>query len=129
MCILVDVDDRNLHPLSENSLYDFNHSLPGMAIVERWIMASVGRHFISAECHTSHMMRCINIALLCVQENAVDRPTMSEVVAMLSSDTVALFEPKHPAYFHVRVGVEEASSSVVESSDVNDVTISALHGR
>jgi len=74
------------------------------------------------------MMRCINIALLCVQENAVDRPTMAEVVAMLSSDTVALFERKHPAYFHVRVGTEELSS-VVESSGVNDVTISALHGR
>jgi hypothetical protein len=28
------------------------------------------------------MMRCFNIALLCVQENAVDRPTMTNVVAM-----------------------------------------------
>ena len=74
------------------------------------------------------MMRCISIALLCVQENAVDRPTMSEVVAMLSTDSMALPEPKHPAYFHVRVGIEELSS-IVESSGVNDVTISALHGR
>jgi hypothetical protein len=54
---------------------------------------------------------------------------MSEVVAMLCADSMALPEPKHPAYFHVRMGVEEASSSVIESSDVNDVTISALHGR
>ena len=82
---------------------------------------------LGAECHTSHMMRCINIALLCVQENAVDRPTMSEVVAMLSSDSMALLEPKHPAYFHVRVGTEEASV-VVEPSSV-DVTISTLCGR
>ncbi|CAN6363449.1 unnamed protein product [Urochloa humidicola] len=82
---------------------------------------------LGAECHTLKMLRCINIALLCVQENAVDRPTMSEVVAMLSSDSMALPESKHPAYFNVRVGIEEASD-VVESSSV-DVTISVLHGR
>ena len=83
---------------------------------------------LGAECHTLQMRRCVNIALLCVQENAVDRPTMSEVGTMLSSDSMALPEPKHPAYFHVRVGIEELSS-VVESSGVNDVTIYALHGR
>uniref|UniRef100_A0A0A9TL30 Uncharacterized protein n=1 Tax=Arundo donax TaxID=35708 RepID=A0A0A9TL30_ARUDO len=59
-------------------------------------------------------MRCINIALLCVQENAADRPTMSDVVAMLSSTSMALPEPKHPAYFYVRVTNEEVSM-VVES--------------
>ncbi|CAL5012852.1 unnamed protein product [Urochloa decumbens] len=57
---------------------------------------------------TLEMMRCINIALLCVQENATDRPNMSVVVAMLSSKSVALPEPKHPGYFHVRVANEEA---------------------
>ncbi|CAL4979684.1 unnamed protein product [Urochloa decumbens] len=83
---------------------------------------------LGAECHTIQIMRCINIALLCVQENAVDRPTMSEVVAMLYSDSMAVPEPKHPAYFHVRVGIEEASS-VDETSGVNDITISSLRGR
>ncbi|CAL4979757.1 unnamed protein product [Urochloa decumbens] len=77
--------------------------------------------------HALQLRRCINIALLCVQENAVDRPTMPEVVAMLCSESMALPEPKHPAYFHVRVGTEE-SSAVVETSSV-DVTISVLHGR
>ncbi|CAL4991391.1 unnamed protein product [Urochloa decumbens] len=77
--------------------------------------------------HALQLRRCINIALLCVQENAVDRPTMSEVVAMLCSESMALPEPKHPAYFHVRVGTKE-SSAVVETSSV-DVTISVLHGR
>ncbi|CAO2202729.1 unnamed protein product [Urochloa humidicola] len=82
---------------------------------------------LGADCHTLQMMRCINIALLCVQENAVHRPTMSEVVAMISTDSMALPEPKHPAYFHVRVGIDEAS--VVEPSSVNDFTISAPRGR
>ena len=84
---------------------------------------------LGAECHTLPMRRCINVALLCVQENAVDRPTMSEVITMLSSDNMVLPEPKHPAYFHVRVGIEETSSHVVDSFGGNDVTVSALHGR
>ncbi|TVU05270.1 hypothetical protein EJB05_48428, partial [Eragrostis curvula] len=50
------------------------------------------------EFHTLEMMRCIIIALLCVQENAADRPTMSDVVAFLSSDRIPLPEPNHPAY-------------------------------
>nr|AGT16412.1 hypothetical protein SHCRBa_162_H04_R_50 [Saccharum hybrid cultivar R570] len=60
---------------------------------------------------TSEMTRCINIGLLCVQENAADRPTMLDVVAMLSSKTKILDKPKHPAYFNVRVGNEEASTT------------------
>lgn len=82
-----------------------------------------------SECHhTLEIMRCINIALLCVQENAVDRPTMSDVLAMLSSTSMVLPEPKHPAYFHVRVAKEEASTSA-EPRSANDVTISSPRGR
>ncbi|KAM0837740.1 hypothetical protein ACQ4PT_061437 [Festuca glaucescens] len=33
--------------------------------------------------HCTEMMRCINVALLCLQEKASDRPTMPDVVAML----------------------------------------------
>uniref|UniRef100_A0ACD5TQX5 Uncharacterized protein n=1 Tax=Avena sativa TaxID=4498 RepID=A0ACD5TQX5_AVESA len=51
--------------------------------------------------HSAKMMRCINIALLCVQENAVDRPAMEDVVSMLSSETMILDEPKQPAYINV----------------------------
>ncbi|TVU17830.1 hypothetical protein EJB05_33890, partial [Eragrostis curvula] len=80
------------------------------------------------ESHTQDVMRCINIALLCVQENAADRPNMSHVVAMLSSETMTLPEPKHPAYFHVRVTTEDASD-VLQQSSVNDVTISVPEGR
>lgn len=73
-------------------------------------------------------MRCINIALLCVQENAADRPTMSDVVAMLSSKMMVLAEPKHPGYFNVRVANEE-QSVLTEPCSVNDMTISAISAR
>ena len=33
----------------------------------------------------NEIMRCIHIALLCVQENLVERPIMATVVLMLSS--------------------------------------------
>ncbi|XP_047052462.1 cysteine-rich receptor-like protein kinase 4 [Lolium rigidum] len=74
------------------------------------------------------MMRYINIALLCVQENAEDRPTMTDVKSMLSSDTMILAEPMQPAYFNVRVGNEEPSTTT-ESCSINDMTISVVVGR
>jgi len=43
--------------------------------------------------------RCIHVGLLCVQEKPGDRPSMSEVVEMLSSSTSAqqqLVEPRVP---------------------------------
>uniref|UniRef100_A0A0E0MI72 Uncharacterized protein n=1 Tax=Oryza punctata TaxID=4537 RepID=A0A0E0MI72_ORYPU len=83
---------------------------------------------LATESHTKEIMRCINIALLCVQENAADRPTTSEVVAMLSNETMALPEPKHPAFFNMRVTNEEAST-VVAASSVNGITLSAVNGR
>ncbi|CAO2149255.1 unnamed protein product [Urochloa humidicola] len=83
---------------------------------------------LDAERHAPEMMRCINIALLCVQENASDRPTMSDVIAMLSSETKTLLEPERPAYFHVRVNAAGESTVAVPCS-VNDVTVTALDGR
>ncbi|CAL4932589.1 unnamed protein product [Urochloa decumbens] len=78
--------------------------------------------------HSAEMRRCMNIGLLCVQENAADRPTMLDVVAMLSSKTKILAEPKHPAYFNVRVGNEEASTTT-KSYSINEMTISVTAPR
>ena len=47
----------------------------------------------------SGVLRCIHIALLCVQENPADRPLMSSVVMMLGSDTVPLSAPSKPAFY------------------------------
>ncbi|XP_022142208.1 cysteine-rich receptor-like protein kinase 10 [Momordica charantia] len=45
------------------------------------------------------MIRCVHIGLLCVQENAADRPTMTSVVLMLSSFSLSLPVPFEPAFF------------------------------
>ncbi|EEE54572.1 hypothetical protein OsJ_01773 [Oryza sativa Japonica Group] len=74
---------------------------------------------------TEGLRKYINIALMCVQENADDRPTMSDVVAMLSSESAVLPEPKHPAYYNLRVSKVQGSTNVVQSISVNDVTITS----
>ncbi|KAM1008776.1 hypothetical protein ACFX2J_005145 [Malus domestica] len=45
------------------------------------------------------IMRCIHIGLLCVQQNAVDRPTVVSIVSMLNSETLTLSVPSRPAFF------------------------------
>ncbi|KAL7213432.1 hypothetical protein ACSBR2_016038 [Camellia fascicularis] len=49
-------------------------------------------------CVVNEVLKCIHIGLLCVQEDAADRPTMSLVVVILRSDTVTLPQPKQPAF-------------------------------
>uniref|UniRef100_A0A804KII3 Protein kinase domain-containing protein n=1 Tax=Musa acuminata subsp. malaccensis TaxID=214687 RepID=A0A804KII3_MUSAM len=48
--------------------------------------------------HGSDLLRCMQIGLLCVQENPFARPSMSTVAVMLSSATVTLQAPSQPAF-------------------------------
>ncbi|KAJ8761669.1 hypothetical protein K2173_004445 [Erythroxylum novogranatense] len=47
----------------------------------------------------NEVMRCINIGLLCVQEDPADRPSMANIVLMLNSYFVSLPMPTQPAFF------------------------------
>nr|DAD44698.1 TPA_asm: hypothetical protein HUJ06_002928 [Nelumbo nucifera] len=49
-------------------------------------------------CPSGKLLRCIHIGLLCVQESARDRPTMSDVVSMLANEIISLPTPKEPAF-------------------------------
>ncbi|KAL0904393.1 hypothetical protein M5K25_026493 [Dendrobium thyrsiflorum] len=76
----------------------------------------------------NEVSKCIIIALMCVQENAVDRPIMSEIITMLGSENIALHDPKKPAFFIVgNEGPSELSSN--ELSTQNDITFTILDGR
>ncbi|GFP82105.1 cysteine-rich receptor-like protein kinase 10 [Phtheirospermum japonicum] len=58
---------------------------------------------LRATCGTQpEMLKCIHIALLCVQENAVDRPTMASVVLMLNSYSATLPMPSEPGFYEPR---------------------------
>ncbi|XP_047175004.1 cysteine-rich receptor-like protein kinase 10 isoform X3 [Vigna umbellata] len=73
----------------------------------------------------SEVQRCIQIGLLCVQEDARDRPTMSDVVVMLVSDTVAIPKPKHPAFSVGRMVSEKGSTSRSSNNrSIYDITSS-----
>ncbi|TYJ38926.1 hypothetical protein E1A91_A04G028700v1 [Gossypium mustelinum] len=71
--------------------------------------------------------RYINVALLCVQEMAADRPTMSEVVSMLTNELTVLNSPKKPAFSNARSTTN--SSNQPEKFSVNDVTVSLMEPR
>lgn len=45
---------------------------------------SLDRKYPEAE-----VLKCVNIGLLCVQQNPVDRPTMADVMVLLNSDATS----------------------------------------
>ncbi|KAG6776738.1 hypothetical protein POTOM_016525 [Populus tomentosa] len=74
------------------------------------------------------VLRCIQIGLLCVQESAMDRPSMSNVVFMLSNDTT-LPSPKQPAFI-LKESYNSGDPSTSEGShSINKVTITMLGPR
>ncbi|KAK9209453.1 hypothetical protein WN944_001819 [Citrus x changshan-huyou] len=77
------------------------------------------------------LVRYINVALLCVQENAADRPTMSDIVSIINNEHLELPSPKEPA-FTKGINVKNSShsnSGVSELCSVNDVTVSLVYPR
>lgn len=78
----------------------------------------------------NEVLRCIHIGLLCVQEDPADRPTMSSVVAMLTSNSMALAEPTNPGFFVSRA-VAESNQSPDKGNEcsVNEVTIYVIDPR
>ncbi|GJN11537.1 hypothetical protein PR202_ga29736 [Eleusine coracana subsp. coracana] len=87
----------------------------------------------------STIMRCAKVALLCVQDNATDRPTMTEVTAMLGSgggDAAVLPDPRRPPHFRLRVSSSDddggwsesrmRSSHGTTSCSTNELTITTI---
>ncbi|CAN8294256.1 unnamed protein product [Cochlearia groenlandica] len=78
--------------------------------------------------HEKELRKCIHIGLLCVQEAANDRPSVSTVCSMLSSEIVDIPEPKQPAFVS-RNGVSEAENCCDFKDSINNVTITDVSGR
>ena len=73
------------------------------------------------------LIRCLLVALLCVQEKWEDRPSMLEVYSMLKNETEALPTPNMPAFSTTKCELEENKfRSCKESGSANVVTISEL---
>ncbi|KAI7738177.1 hypothetical protein M8C21_007560 [Ambrosia artemisiifolia] len=85
---------------------------------------------IGIEFSHDEVLRCIQVGLLCVQEHAEDRPNMSKVLLMLSSDAVNLPQPKYPGFGLGKRGSEKGSSSKQdESLTLNELSVTILDGR
>ncbi|KAE9456436.1 hypothetical protein C3L33_11644, partial [Rhododendron williamsianum] len=78
---------------------------------------------------TNMLLRYVNIGFLCVQESAADRPTMSDVISMLSNELMLLASPKQPAFSTSRSVPDLNSSKQLEICSINDVTVSILEAR
>ncbi|WVZ66253.1 hypothetical protein U9M48_015500 [Paspalum notatum var. saurae] len=56
---------------------------------------SLGRNY-----NENEVLKCVNIGLLCLQQNPVDRPTMSDVIVMLNDDATGhLPHAARPTFF------------------------------
>ncbi|GAY52991.1 hypothetical protein CUMW_146120 [Citrus unshiu] len=79
-------------------------------------------------CNRAEVIRCVHISLLCVQQHPDDRPSMPSVILMLGSEIV-LPQPKQPGFLANKKSTEpDSSSSMLESSSTNTITISELEG-
>lgn len=74
------------------------------------------------------ILKCIQIGLLCVQESASNRPTMSTVVFMLSNETT-LPSPEQPAFMAKKIHKNDEISVSGETKSVNEVTVTMIDAR
>ncbi|XP_010503680.1 PREDICTED: G-type lectin S-receptor-like serine/threonine-protein kinase CES101 isoform X1 [Camelina sativa] len=79
------------------------------------------------------LLRCVQVALLCVQENAEDRPNMLDVVSMIYGEgNNALSLPKEPAFYggpRISSPEMEVEPQEVENVSANRVTITVMEAR
>lgn len=74
-------------------------------------------------------MQCIQVDLLCVQECAADRTTMSDSVYMLQSELTTSPDHKKPAFPTIASTNDNELSENPGPCSVNDVTISNIKGQ
>lgn len=77
----------------------------------------------------SEVLRCIHLALLCVQQRPDDRPTMSTVLLMLDIQSPMLPQPTQPGFYSERSIGNSESSTGKKLVNSTEVTITLLQGR
>ncbi|KAL6003634.1 hypothetical protein ACLOJK_023867 [Asimina triloba] len=106
-----------------------------LPVAEAWDLWNEGRSLelvnsaISDTCSTGELLRCVQVGLLCVQENSINRPTMLSVVSMLGNET-AMPPPKKPAYSSKKIFFDpDSSTSGAASRSTNEITVTELKAR
>ncbi|KAJ4895616.1 G-type lectin S-receptor-like serine/threonine-protein kinase [Raphanus sativus] len=92
--------------------------------------ASLADPTVFDECFEKEITKCVQIGLLCVQEFASDRPNVSTVIWMLTTENTNLPVPKQPAFIvRRRVSEAECSDQSSQKVSINDVSLTAITGR
>ncbi|CAH1415718.1 unnamed protein product [Lactuca virosa] len=78
------------------------------------------------------ILLCIHVGILCVQESATDRPTMTDVAFMLSNRETQLPTPNQPAYIfrQLNYGTDSTTASAsCGDGSVYDRSITTVYAR
>ncbi|MED6144382.1 hypothetical protein PIB30_015164 [Stylosanthes scabra] len=121
-----------------NTDHDHGRSSPNL-IGYVWILWTEGKalDIVDSSLGQSYpcatVLRCIQVGLLCVQENVNNRPSMSEVIVMLGNEA-PIRQPQKPAFLFndSREPEQEPSAAIMEdgSLSVNGITTtSTIFGR
>ncbi|KAF3565055.1 hypothetical protein DY000_02015319 [Brassica cretica] len=124
-----------------SSLYHIDESF-GNLVTHAWRLWKAGSPLelvdptIVESYESNEAIRCIHIALLCVQEDPADRPMLPAIILMLTSSTATLHVPRAPGTClssrcdWISNGLESThSTSRSIPGSINDVTISDLDPR
>jgi hypothetical protein len=101
-------------------------------IFQSWLLWKEGRsvdlldQLLGGSFDYSEVLRCIQVALLCVEVQPRNRPLMSSVVMMLASENATLPEPNEPG---VNIGRHASDTESSETLTVNGVTITEIECR
>ncbi|RDX63694.1 G-type lectin S-receptor-like serine/threonine-protein kinase B120, partial [Mucuna pruriens] len=70
--------------------------------------------------------RCIHVGLLCAEQSANDRPTMSRIVSLLTNESAVVALPRRPAFYVERNFYDgKTSSTELCTNDIEEITSSS----
>ncbi|KAK4594733.1 hypothetical protein RGQ29_018441 [Quercus rubra] len=117
-----------------NSFYDDEHALNLVGYA--WDLWQEGKGLelvdptIRESCVEYQVLRCIHVSLLCVEDGAIDRPTMLDMLSMLTNESTQLPLPKKPAFSIRRKSiVANIPNKEPEVYTVNDLSITDMDPR
>ncbi|PON78439.1 Serine/threonine protein kinase [Parasponia andersonii] len=84
---------------------------------------------LANSCRMKELQLCIEVALLCVQENPEDRPGMSDVISMLGNERSVLPTPMQPALSTYMSLTDIDSPRRLQRPSQINVTISSVEAR
>jgi len=107
-------------------------SLTILIILQAWMLWKEGRSVdllddvMDGSFNCGEVLRCVQVALLCVEVQPRNRPLMSSVVMMLASENATVPEPNEPG---VNIGKSTSDTESSQGLTANNVTITAIDAR